>query len=85
MQRLVHFDAGGFLELLQRIRGHVAVPDGDHHVLRLGQRSGQGGGQGKACEKQGSAAVHGKRTSRLIVFVRRLQKDPIEFLGLFLR
>ncbi|MCY1539894.1 hypothetical protein D9M68_755040 [compost metagenome] len=76
VQRLVHCDAGGFLELLQRIRGHVAVPDGDHHVLRLSQWSGQGGGQGKTCEKQGSAAAHGKRTSRLIVFVSKAAKRP---------
>ncbi|MNS99824.1 hypothetical protein D3C72_1342380 [compost metagenome] len=34
VQRLVDVHTAGSLELLQRIRGHVAVPDGNHHVFR---------------------------------------------------
>ena len=34
VQGLVDDNAAGRLELVQRIRGHVAVPDGNHHVFR---------------------------------------------------
>ncbi|MNI31076.1 hypothetical protein D3C73_849470 [compost metagenome] len=37
VQGLVDLDAAGRLELVQRIRSHVAVPDGNHHVFRSGR------------------------------------------------
>ena len=33
VQRLVDVNAAGRFELVQRIRGHVAVPDRNHHVF----------------------------------------------------
>ncbi|MNG09853.1 hypothetical protein D3C84_932910 [compost metagenome] len=36
VQGLVDRDTAGHFELVQRIGGHVAVPDGDDHILGTG-------------------------------------------------